>query len=158
MKEKYLHQRGNCWYIIARLPRKYGKERISQSLKTSDIKKARHIRDTYLIPILNEISAVDILDKISYQINHARKNISSRINILKNNGDKTNSSLSECLERYSIYIQKGTLRERTIREYIDMLKEAVRIVGKDRDPNSLSKEDALLMRDELIKKLIKIKI
>ncbi len=78
MKEKYLYQRGNCWYINMKIPRSLGKGRIFHSLHTSDIKKARNIRDTYISPIISQIDAVEILEEISTLVTKARNDISNK--------------------------------------------------------------------------------
>ncbi len=150
MKEKYIYKRGNCYYFHFKIPPALGKGRIFKSLHTSDMKKAKNIRDTYLSPILSQLSAIDILEKISELISKSRNEADAGMNAIRKGTFGIDSSLKACAGRYIEFIGNSTIRKSTCREYVYIINKIVSILDSKKNVNSMSKSDAITLRDKLI--------
>lgn len=158
-KEKYLVQGlgkdsdPKTWYLVFRVPQRFGGKLIRQSLFTRDLDIARNIRDKYIIPILTESSAISALEAIGKSILQSQGNAVSHMTQLKNIITASDGiKLPEASDKYRQWmISTSGLRPSTIQKYTEALKNAIDVIGGDKAAGMLSKEDASRLRDKLIK-------
>jgi integrase len=144
---------GNCWHLNMRIPKELGGGRLRTSLRTSDSKRARYIRDTYVNPVLSQAGAIAALEDIAETIRDIRETSLSKLDNLKRDifggGD---IFLKDCVEKYVAYVEHSGLKENTVKAYVTTVEQISGIV-KNKHIDSLTKEDAALVRDTLIKDL-----
>ncbi len=146
-----LVQIGSCWHLNMRIPKELGGGRLRTSLRTSDPKRARYIRDTYINPVLSQAGAISALEDIAMTIRDIREESLAKLDNLKRDifggGD---IFLKDCTEKYISFVKHSGLKENTVKAYVTTVEQIMGII-KNKHIDSLSKEDAAAVRDALIK-------
>jgi len=155
MKENSLRKRKNCWYINCKVPKRFGGGLLQYSLKTSDIKEARNIRDKYVRPVFTQDSAINVLEAIARMVSSLDSQTRDQVNALKNKILKNNSdnTVGELSGKYIIYLKKSSLREASIQNYSSALSSFNKILGKERTFQSLSRKDIVDVRNKLLEEI-----
>ena len=106
------------------------------------------------MPVLLHDSVIKALEEISSQVTSSQNEVASHIANLKNVIFNEGSLLiSEAFERYSQYINKGTLRGSSKKDYITAIKTIFKDLNCSKSVNSLSKQDAIKVRDSMMHRL-----
>ncbi len=149
---KYLLLRENCWHIDLILPAKFGGKRIRHSLHTSDVKRARYIRDTVIIPLVHKLTALELLEAIAAEVETLDKQIKDDVKRLKNDilNHGNEYRISNALELYYLHLEKMFDRTSTIKSYKSALNVSFSLL-EDINLNDLDREKAIFIRDKLLK-------
>ena len=123
---------------------------VRTSLKTSDVKQARLIRDRFINPIILQDGAINALEEIAKYIETTDKTIITHINNVKNLiFDNEQTSLKDALNKYYEYLKRSTLRDSTKKDYTAALRTLTAHLDTDNSVNTFNKQDAIKCRDAL---------
>ena len=151
MTEKHLIKRSNCWHLNYRLPVRWSGKMVRTSLKTSDVKQARLIRDRFINPIILQDGAINALEEIAKYIQTNDKLITKHISQVKNIiFDTGQTSLKSALDKYFEYLSKSSLRPSSKKDYTAALRTITTNLDITNSVNSLQKEDAIKTRDSMM--------
>ncbi len=153
-KHESLCLRKGCWYIDFYLPKEFGGKRIRCSLNTTDLERAKYIRDVNINPILSNLASIDVLNKISEQIYKLKNESMSSIEHINKRLQSSDRilSVSECVEKYLKHLKSSSIRPLTFKNYGCGLKPFIKVVGGNTRIDMITKESAIKVREYLIKK------
>ena len=152
--EKYLKKDENgVWHIVFRVPARFGGKLIRQSLFTKDFAVASSIRDRFVVPVLALNSGIHALEEIGRSIiaaqGEAVDHLSSLTSIINASDGIT---LAAAGDRYIEYMNhSGKYRPNTIIKYTEYIHVVSGIIGGTKKVANLTKQDAVHLRDTLIK-------
>lgn len=152
--EKYLKkdQRG-IWHLAFRVPARFGGKLVRHSLNTKDFSVAASIRDRFVVPVLALNSGIHALEEIGKSIidaeGEAVNHLSSITSIIQSSdGIKLNAAG----ERYIEYMNTSAkYRPNTIIKYTEYVRLVSEIIGGGKQVAHLTKQDAIRLRETLIK-------
>lgn len=152
--EKYLKKDENgIWHIVFRVPARFGGKLIRQSLFTKDFAVASSIRDRFVVPVLALNSGIHALEEIGRSIiaaeGEAVDHLSSLTSIIQASDGIT---LTAAGDRYIEYMNTSAkYRPNTIIKYTEYVRLVSQILGGGKQVAHLTKQDAVHLRDTLIK-------
>lgn len=118
---KYLTQIKGVWHIRLRPPLSWGHPStfFVKTLKTSDLTLARKFRDKYLLPVLAESEALEMLYQINQSILSFQPQLKDKVDTIKNlfEDKKEALSLRELFEAYISFQSKGSYTKATLDSY-----------------------------------------
>lgn len=151
---KYLKKRGGCYYIrVPRPPASWGcKGEFVHTLRTSNLTEARRLRDKYLLPILAESAAGDMVHALASSMARADANVKKQLaDFGYHMGDDQNlPSVGVLFDKLIEYKKAGKSAKATGDSY-QATKVCMQRLGLDLPINELTKRDFTAMRDKLLK-------
>lgn len=151
---KYLQQRGHCWYIrIAKPPKVWGLPgEFIHTLRTSNLTEARKIRDMYLTPILAETKGFEMVETILKLIAGADERIKEKLqNLGELLGDDENDlTISQAFKKFIDYKKRTGAMNSTLEKYETTLKSLLKIIKFDKHLSDLTTRDITNWRDTLL--------
>ncbi|MDP6439937.1 MAG: tyrosine-type recombinase/integrase [Candidatus Brocadiia bacterium] len=153
---KYLQKRGNCWYVrVPRPPDSWGMSgEFVSTLRTPDLKTAQRLRDKYLMPLLAETAAVDMVAAIARAAATGQEAIARRLADLPNqlSGLGSRLTLRKAGKLFLDYLDSsGSYAPGTLAEYRSAIDTACRLLGPDTNVADLGRREAAALRDELLR-------
>ena len=151
---KYLQKRRNCWYVrVPRPPHAWGMSgEFVCTLRTPDLKTAQRLRDKYLIPLLAETAAGDMVSAIARAAAASDEAIARQLARLNRDlgGLRDDVTLREAADQFLAYLRRGGgYAPATVEKHASSLDAACRLLGDDASPAALTKRDAVGFRDTL---------
>ena len=152
---KYLQKRGNCWFIrVPRPPSAWGMAgEFACTLRTPELKTAQQLRDKYLIPLLAETAAGDMVAAIARLAAANDEAIANRLAELRGDlsGLESRLTLREAGSRFLDYLRSSAAyAPASLRKYAASIDAACRLIGEEVRPDTLTKADAARFRDALL--------
>lgn len=152
---KYLQKRGSYWYIrVPSPPRLWGIHReFVFSLHTSDLQVARRLRDKYLVPLMAETHAAEMVNALARLSAAADENIARLLREFKSSlsGAASQLTLRDVATSFLNYLRASrAYAPASLRKYSASIDAACRLLGDDKNPELLSKADAAKFRDTLL--------
>ena len=152
---KYLQKRGSCWYIRVPKPPKAWKSssEFICSLRTPELKTAQRLRDKYLMPILAETAAREMVATMARCLGAADESIARQLAELRAelSGHESSLTLREAGDRFLRYLKSSqAYAPASLRKYATSVDGACHVLGEDADPERLAKADTVRLRDALL--------
>jgi len=153
---KYIQKRGDCWYVrVPKPPKAWGKKNeFVCSLSTPDLKVAQRLRNKFLLPILAETSAANMLTAVNRLLTTAQESIRGQLSDLRENLsgiEQSKLTLKQAGEDFLRYLTtSGDYAPASTRKYSTSVHSAIRILGEDADPETLMKAAVIKLRDKLL--------
>ena len=158
MDNKFLQKRKNTWYIrVPSPPLEWGlgNKEFLASLKTSDIRSARLIRDKYLTPLMAETAAEGMLKSLLKSVSLANENTTQKMSELrafldKEKAEKLDLSLKELSDEFINFTHKGDYSPATIKLFTSTMRALNIILGPNTLIRSIDKKKMIMFRDTLL--------
>jgi integrase len=153
MDTEYLRLRGRTWYVRVPFPSWSDREFVL-SLRTSSLREAQELRDTYLRPLLVAASGQRLVTAIAHMAALADEEVKRRLVELKLTvGAGEGLTLRQAGDAFTGNLEaSGAHAPGTIRQYRGDIDAACLILGPDLPAASITKKHAIKLRDAFLQR------